>query len=213
MKVEDGDYMLTTSKEALVRVGQKVEILEISPWYSNTNRSEESHTPCSPQALIPDFAFKNPSLETIKEWSFECEMPFLLAWCPAVKLSQLQSNVSVCLSSLYCTHKLGCDNKMTILKKSKDSKSWQDREKRKPLCTVGWKCNWYVHVCMLSGFSGVQLCMILWTVAQKAPLSLGFFRLKYWSALHVLLQGDSGIEHEYLMSSALAGRFFTTSTT
>ena len=42
---------------------------------------------------------------------------------------------------------------------------------------------------MLSGFSGVQLYMILWTVARKALLSLGFSRLKYWSALHVLLQG------------------------
>ena len=78
MKVEDGDYVLTTSKEALDRLGQKVEILEISPRYSNKNQSEESHTTCSPQALIPDFAFKNPSLETIKEWSFECEMPFCL---------------------------------------------------------------------------------------------------------------------------------------
>ena len=31
MKVEDGDYVLTTSKEALDRLGQKVEILEITP--------------------------------------------------------------------------------------------------------------------------------------------------------------------------------------
>ena len=61
--------------------------------------------------------------------------------------------------------------------------------KMQTLCTVGWKCNWYVHVCMLSGFSHVQLIMILWTVAQKSLLSLGFSRLEYWSGLHVLLQG------------------------
>ena len=47
MKVEDGDYMLITSKEALVRLGQKVEILGISPWNSNTYQSEESHTPAA----------------------------------------------------------------------------------------------------------------------------------------------------------------------
>ena len=30
-----------------------------------------------------------------------------------------------------------------------------------------------MHVCMLSGFSCVRLCAILWTAAHEAPLSTG----------------------------------------
>ena len=37
-----------------------------------------------------------------------------------------------------------------------------------------------VNVCVLSH---VQLCVTLWTVARQAPLSMGFFRQKYWSGL------------------------------
>ena len=33
--------------------------------------------------------------------------------------------------------------------------------------------------CMLSHFSCIQLCAILWTVACQAPLSMGFFRQVY----------------------------------
>ena len=40
-----------------------------------------------------------------------------------------------------------------------------------------------VHACMLSHFSCVQLCATLWTVAQQAPLSIGFSRQEYWSGL------------------------------
>ena len=36
---------------------------------------------------------------------------------------------------------------------------------------------------MLSYFSHVQLCATLWTVACQAPLSMGFSRQEYWSAL------------------------------
>ena len=36
-------------------------------------------------------------------------------------------------------------------------------------------------VCMLSCFSRVQLFEIPWTVACQAPLSMGFFRQKWWS--------------------------------
>ena len=39
----------------------------------------------------------------------------------------------------------------------------------------------YVHACMLSCFSHVQLCVTLWTVASQAPLSIGFSRQGYWS--------------------------------
>ena len=35
-----------------------------------------------------------------------------------------------------------------------------------------------------------QLCPP-WTVVHQAPLSMGFFRQKYWSGLLFLLQGNS----------------------
>ena len=69
---------------------------------------------------------------------------------------------------------------------------------------------------MLSRFSGVQLCVTLWTVAPQALLSLGLSRQEYWSGLPFPSPGDlldPGIQPASLMSQALAGRFFTTSTT
>ena len=56
----------------------------------------------------------------------------------------------------------------------------------------------------------------LWTVVCQAPLSMGFYRQKYWSRLpYPPLEDlpDPGIKPVSLMSPALAGRFFTTSTT
>ena len=69
---------------------------------------------------------------------------------------------------------------------------------------------------MLSCFIRVQLFAIPWTVARQPPLSMGFPRQEYWSGLPFLPPGDlpdPGIEPESLTSSALAGGFFTTSTT
>ena len=71
---------------------------------------------------------------------------------------------------------------------------------------------------MLSRFSRVQLFVTPWTVAHEAPLPMGFSRQKYWSVLHVLLQGifltqGSNPRLLSLASPALAGGFFTTSTT
>ena len=73
-----------------------------------------------------------------------------------------------------------------------------------------------MHVCMLSYFSCVQLCATLWTVAHQTPLSMGFSKHEYWSGLPCSPPGDlpnPGIKSASLMSPALAGRFFTTSTT
>ena len=56
----------------------------------------------------------------------------------------------------------------------------------------------------------------LWTVACQAPLSMGFSRQEYWSGLPFPSPGDlpnPGIEPASRTSPALAGRFFTTSTT
>ena len=64
--------------------------------------------------------------------------------------------------------------------------------------------------------SHVQFFKTPWTVARQAPLSTGFSRQEYWSRLPCLPPGDlpdPGIEPTSLISPALAGGFFTTSTT
>ena len=53
----------------------------------------------------------------------------------------------------------------------------------------------------------------LWTIAQQAPLTMGFSRQEYWNGFPCLPLGDLpdiGIEPVSLVSPALAGRFFTT---
>ena len=55
---------------------------------------------------------------------------------------------------------------------------------------------------------------LLWTIAHQAPLgSMGFSRQEYWSGLSFPSPGglpDPGIKLASLVSSTLAGRFFTT---
>ena len=71
------------------------------------------------------------------------------------------------------------------------------------------------HARMLSCFSCVWLCNPM-DVARQAPLSMGFSRQEYWSGLPCPPPGDlpdSEIKLESLMSLALTGGFFTTSTT
>ena len=70
--------------------------------------------------------------------------------------------------------------------------------------------------CTLSHFSPVRFFAISWTVVPQVPLSMGFPRQEYWRGLpSPPLEDlpDSGIEPAPLMSPALAGGFFTTSTT
>ena len=69
---------------------------------------------------------------------------------------------------------------------------------------------------VLSCFSHAWLFTALWTVACRAPLSMGFSRQEYWSGLPCPPSGalpDPGIEPTSLKSPALAGGFFTTSAT
>ena len=69
--------------------------------------------------------------------------------------------------------------------------------------------------CVLSHFNHVRLFATLWTVARQASMSMGFSRQEYWSELPCSPPGNlpnPGIEPSSLMSPALAGRFFTTST-
>ena len=65
----------------------------------------------------------------------------------------------------------------------------------------------------VSHFSRVQVFASLWTVADQAPLSMGFSWQKQWSGLPCPPPGDlsdPGMEPTSL-TSALAGVFFTTS--
>ena len=70
--------------------------------------------------------------------------------------------------------------------------------------------------CMLNRFSRVRFFATLWTVACQTPLSMGFSRQEYWSGLPCsppVDLPDPGIKPASLMSPALVGGFFTTSTT
>ena len=73
----------------------------------------------------------------------------------------------------------------------------------------------FFHSCMISCFSCVGLFVTLWTVAHQAPLSMGFYRQKYQSGLPCPPPGIflTQVPNLHLTSSALAGRFFTTSAT
>ena len=69
---------------------------------------------------------------------------------------------------------------------------------------------------MLSCFSRVQLSETIWTLAHQIPLSMWFSRQEYWSVLPCPPAGNlpnPGIKPVYFLSPALAGGFFTTSTT
>ena len=68
------------------------------------------------------------------------------------------------------------------------------------------------NMCVLSCFSCVQLYVTLWTTAHQAPLSKEFSRQEYWSGLLCPPPGHE-IKPTSLTSPALAGRFFTTSST
>ena len=58
--------------------------------------------------------------------------------------------------------------------------------------------------------------VVLWTITHQEPLFMGFSQEKYWSGLPCPPPGDlpdPGIESASLISLALAGGFFTSSTT
>ena len=63
---------------------------------------------------------------------------------------------------------------------------------------------------MLTHFSCVRLFATVWTLAQKAPLSVGFSRQEYWSGPPCPPPGDlpdPDMLPASLSSPALAGRF------
>ena len=71
-------------------------------------------------------------------------------------------------------------------------------------------------MCMLSCFSRARLFAALWTLAHQVPLSMGFSRHECRSGLPCPPPGflpDPRIGPKSLRYLALAGGFFTTSTT
>ena len=64
----------------------------------------------------------------------------------------------------------------------------------------------YVHACVLSHFSRVQLFATPWILAHQAPLSMGFSRKENWSGLPLLLQCAIVFVYYYLIFSLLWGR-------
>ena len=47
-----------------------------------------------------------------------------------------------------------------------------------------------MHMCVLGCFTPVLFCVIPWTGARQASLSIGFSRQEYWSELPFLLPRD-----------------------
>ena len=87
---------------------------------------------------------------------------------------------------------------------------WSKSEREKQISYIN------AYACMLICFSHVQLFATLWIVVCQAPLSMWFSRQEYWSGLPCPPPGDipdPAIEPAFLTSPALAGSFFTTSTT
>ena len=75
-----------------------------------------------------------------------------------------------------------------------------------------------VIVCIHAKSLQSCLCNPMDCVAHQVPLSMGFSRQEYWSGLPCLPPGGSSWprdqpRHKNLMSSALTGRFFTTTAT
>ena len=58
--------------------------------------------------------------------------------------------------------------------------------------SVPFPLSCWLHACVLSVFSRIQLFATLWTVACQAPLSMGFSRQEYWSGLPCPPLGDPG---------------------
>jgi len=78
-------------------------------------------------------------------------------------------------------------------------------------------CVWMVRACaVLSRFNVSDSFVSPWTVTPQTPVSVGVSRQECWSGLPFPPPGDlpdSGTEPVSLLSSALAARFFTSSTT
>ena len=81
-----------------------------------------------------------------------------------------------------------------------------------PMCPLANTLSIYTG-CVLSRAVMSDSFVVPWTVARPTLLSMGFSRQEYWSGLPFPSPGDlpdPGIEPQYPVSPALAGRFFST---
>ena len=84
------------------------------------------------------------------------------------------------------------------------SHTFHSKDLESPSSSWGQRPDLSSCVCVLSGLCGVQLFVTLWTVAHKAPLSMGFSRQEYWGGLLCPPSGDlpdRGIEPMSLTSN------------
>ena len=127
--------------------------------------------------------------------------------------------------------RVGNDERLSTLQSTGDSTrysviTYRGKESEKNGCMYMRIYQFAVHlkprhtvkstVCLLSRFSHVGFFATLWIVAHQSPLSMGFSRQEYWSGLPCSPPGDlpdPGIKPTSLMSPAMAGGFFTISTT
>ena len=73
----------------------------------------------------------------------------------------------------------------------------------------------YIYVCVCVHAKSFQscLCVILWTAAHQAPLSMELSQQEYWSGFPFPSPGyltNPGIKLTSTVAPALAGKFFTT---
>ena len=65
------------------------------------------------------------------------------------------------------------------------------------------------YMCKLSHFSHVWLFETLWTIAQQAPLFMGFSRQEYWSGLPFPYPGESSWPRDQTCLPHCVGFFIT----
>ena len=73
-----------------------------------------------------------------------------------------------------------------------------------------------IKMSIIDVLSRVWLFVTLWNVACQAPLSMEFSKQEYWSKMSCPTPGnipDPGIKLTSLVSTVVAGGFFTTSAT
>ena len=90
------------------------------------------------------------------------------------------------------------------------------KEKQQIPTEIQFFLNFYIMIESVRQLSCVWLFETPWTITHQAHPSMGFSRQEYWSGLPCPPPGDlpkPGIEPLSLMSPALTGRFFTTSST
>ena len=121
----------------------------------------------------------------------------------------------LCFTITKCSHSV---SRLTAMHSSRHLPDSPWRENESPCKPLGLtRCLEHGACCMLCRFSCVWLSATPWTAAAcQAPLSMGFSKQEHWRGWPSPLPrglSNPGIEPTSLMSPALAGRFFTTSTT